>query len=70
MWDEACVDEANSLCFLTCHSRAGDCFSAHDNEPGCNDISCCQTICPDDPFCCDTDWDEGCANEAETLCVE
>ena len=68
-WDGVCVDEANAWCSLTCDSRAGDCFVAHEG-PGCNDISCCQAICPDDPFCCETEWDEECADQAATLCVQ
>ena len=66
-WDETCVDEANSMCLLTCGGRSGDCFSEHE-DPGCNSISCCEIICPDDPFCCSTTWDADCAAAAGELC--
>ena len=66
-WDQACVDEANSMCLLTCGGRSGDCFSEHE-DPGCNSISCCEIICPEDPFCCSTTWDADCAAAAGELC--
>ncbi|MFQ5414970.1 MAG: thrombospondin type 3 repeat-containing protein, partial [Phycisphaerae bacterium] len=45
----------------------GDCFAVHGN-PGCDDAACCAVICPVDPFCCDTLWDETCVEEANGLC--
>lgn len=66
-WDENCVSEANAFCALTCNSRAGDCFTAHDNA-GCNSVPCCQAVCPDDPFCCDTEWDVNCVDAALQQC--
>ncbi len=66
-WDASCVDEANSMCFLTCGARSGDCFAAHDGA-GCSAVSCCELVCPDDPFCCQTTWDADCAAKADTLC--
>jgi len=47
----------------SCGIGAGDCFS--DNmSPGCDDIVCCTAICTADPFCCDTEWDQICADAA------
>lgn len=66
-WDANCVSEAQSGCFLTCNSRAGDCLSAHTGA-GCSQITCCQAVCPTDPFCCDTEWDPQCVDKANTLC--
>jgi len=66
-WDDTCVNEANSLCFLTCGSRSGDCFASHDGA-GCSAISCCQAVCPGDPFCCETAWDADCATKAQQVC--
>jgi len=62
-WDATCVDEANSMCFLTCGIGAGDCHAAH-TTPGCNADACCQAVCTDDPFCCDTNWDQMCVDKA------
>ena len=66
-WDETCVDEANSMCLLTCGSRAGDCFTARET-PGCDDFTCCEVVCPLDPVCCTIAWDEFCVDEALDLC--
>ncbi|MFH1110802.1 MAG: hypothetical protein V1790_16635 [Planctomycetota bacterium] len=62
-WDATCVDEANSMCFLTCGIGAGDCHAAH-TTPGCNAVACCQAVCTEDPFCCDTNWDQACVDDA------
>jgi cysteine-rich repeat protein len=66
-WDSNCVNGANSTCFLTCGARSGDCFAAHE-DAGCNAVSCCELVCPDDPFCCETAWDADCATKANELC--
>ncbi|MCA9290290.1 MAG: hypothetical protein KDA25_04120 [Phycisphaerales bacterium] len=46
---------------------AGDCNSAN-GTPGCDNLDCCKAVCGEDPFCCDTEWDDVCAGEAATLC--
>lgn len=66
-WDSNCVSEAQAFCALSCNSRAGDCFTVHDNA-GCNLVACCQLVCPEDPFCCDTEWDTDCVQRANELC--
>lgn len=54
---------------------SGSCCSGHPAPGGCNDQTCCETVCACDPFCCDTEWDESCATngfvpgcDALTLC--
>ncbi|MGP1345737.1 MAG: agmatine deiminase family protein [Phycisphaerales bacterium] len=42
------------------------CFA--NGTPGCNDASCQTVICSIDPFCCDTEWDQLCADQANDLC--
>ena len=44
-----------------------DCCVAH---PGvaCSNSGCTAIVCGDDPFCCDTAWDNICAGEASSLC--
>ncbi|MEK7730744.1 MAG: hypothetical protein AAB363_02695, partial [Planctomycetota bacterium] len=66
-WDSTCVDEAESMCFLTCGRGAGDCHTLHAT-PGCDSEACCAAICADDPFCCDTEWDQVCVDLAATAC--
>lgn len=46
---------------------AQSCFLAHAT-PSCNDATCCDQICGNDPFCCQTSWDSICQSEALTSC--
>ena len=62
-WDSTCVNEANSMCFLTCGRGSGDCHAPH-TAPGCNTDACCRAVCTEDPFCCETNWDQGCVDDA------
>lgn len=39
---------------------AGDCCTA-TGSPGCGDEACCEAVCVCDAFCCDVEWDAGCA---------
>ncbi|MCA9291314.1 MAG: hypothetical protein KDA25_09300 [Phycisphaerales bacterium] len=50
-----------------CNKSAGSCFEAN-GSPGCDDFFCCKNICFDDPFCCDTEWDQNCADQALKVC--
>ncbi|MCA9286587.1 MAG: hypothetical protein KDA22_15285 [Phycisphaerales bacterium] len=45
----------------------GSCYEAHAN-PGCDDQSCCETVCAVDAFCCEVEWDSTCKEEANELC--
>lgn len=44
-----------------------DCCSPNDT-PGCDDGSCKALICSFDSFCCENEWDEQCAYEAQLYC--
>ena len=46
---------------------AGACDDAN-GTPGCDDGSCCEMVCALDPFCCDNEWDQQCANLAIAEC--
>ncbi|MFQ5463806.1 MAG: hypothetical protein ACE5E5_14410, partial [Phycisphaerae bacterium] len=46
---------------------AGNCCSPHAT-PGCSDVACCQDVCSIDFFCCDTEWDGMCADQAVSVC--
>ncbi|MCA9296320.1 MAG: hypothetical protein KC983_07375, partial [Phycisphaerales bacterium] len=41
----------------------GPCLFANGTR-GCQNPECCSDICNLDPFCCDTEWDEQCVEEA------
>jgi hypothetical protein len=73
-WDALCAQDANDICevcqpdvFPACEDGVGDCCSAQDGSPGCDNPDCCNAICSDDPFCCETNWDGLCAGAAEDL---
>lgn len=42
--------------------------SDHGGGAGCDDNSCESAVCEFDPFCCEEEWDEQCAEEAALLC--
>ncbi len=46
----------------------GDCCVSNPGTTCCNDQDCCDTVCAADPYCCQTEWDQICANQAATLC--
>jgi len=66
-WDAICADEAEAHCDADCSVAAGDCCAAN-GTPGCDDADCQATVCDADPFCCDTAWDQLCADEAAEMC--
>ncbi len=49
-----------------CGPGSGDCCSANGTA-GCGNTACCECICAGDPFCCDDDWDQTCANSANNI---
>ncbi len=73
-WDGICADAANEQCDL-CDDDKGDPGDPDDGDccvaggtPGCGDAECQATICADDPFCCDVEWDSICAGNASDDC--
>lgn len=68
-WDDICATTALSACFLTCGANSGGCFVPGGNgTPGCDNQTCCETVCTADPFCCETEWDTSCTDSANTDC--
>lgn len=62
------VDCPESVCL----NQTGDCFSAHAGI-GCEDAFCCDIVCNEmsgDPFCCTTEWDSTCAEQAVANCEQ
>lgn len=60
-WDATCVEIALQRCSSSCGmADAGNCFISHD-LPGCRDGRCCAEICRQDPVCCQSEWDDLCA---------
>lgn len=50
----------------SCRPGTGDCFLAN-GTPGCEDADTCSRVCELDQFCCDTEWDDLCAQFADGL---
>ncbi|MFQ5461767.1 MAG: IPTL-CTERM sorting domain-containing protein [Phycisphaerae bacterium] len=50
-----------------CGPGAGACDVAN-GTPGCDDVPCCEAVCAVDPFCCDVQWDQICADESIDIC--
>ena len=65
VWDSTCAEAALIACEPPeCGDfPAGDCCLPN-GTPSCNDKRCCDDVCSDDPFCCDTTWDDGCVQLA------
>lgn len=47
----------------------GDCCVANPGTLGCIDTTCCDTVCAADAYCCATEWDQICADEAAAMCT-
>ncbi len=67
-WDAACVTLAGQLCGNCGDPGAGDCCVAN-GTPGCDDETCCMSVCAADAFCCTGNWDALCATQAASLCT-
>lgn len=67
-WDETCAAEAGILCAGdACGEGLGSCGLPR-KSPGCDQSTCCGSVCPLDPFCCLVAWDEFCVASAMDLC--
>jgi len=47
--------------------EAGSCDTPN-GTPYCNDEACCQAVCANDPYCCDSEWDQLCSDAVPGLC--
>lgn len=71
-WDAQCATRASGVCqgsFNVCGTATGSCTAPAGNAaPGCSDAECCNAVCDVDRFCCLTQWDSTCAEEAAGIC--
>lgn len=67
-WDQLCAAMAADLCTSCGDFGTGSCHIAN-GTPSCDDDACCQTVCLIDPFCCENEWDQLCADAAATNCT-
>jgi hypothetical protein len=56
----------DNLCTPDACGSGGLCGTIHG--PGCDDVSCCATVCQIDYHCCEFGWDAACAVLAVELC--
>jgi hypothetical protein len=73
-WDSLCVQAAQANCaggeappLEVCGTTPNSCFEI--GGPGCADAACCQFVCAQDPFCCQTSWDGFCVEAANQFCA-
>ena len=69
-WDSLCASGANNSCAVCgagCPGTGGCCSA--NGTPGCDSLFCCSLVCTGNPFCCDTVWDDLCAQQAGVLCT-
>ena len=70
-WDDVCVGEVATECGDDCGGGGGGCIHDECEQGGpltsaCS--SCADTVCGIDDFCCTTDWDATCVQEADQYC--
>lgn len=65
-WDTVCAPEAMALCAGCGQDGAGSCFDTHG--PGCDTLTCCESVCSLDAFCCESGWDGLCVQSAFVVC--
>ncbi|HWB74174.1 MAG TPA: hypothetical protein VG755_04445, partial [Nannocystaceae bacterium] len=70
-WDDVCVGEVATECGEDCGGGGGGCIHDECEQGGpltsaCS--SCADTVCGVDDFCCTTDWDATCVQEADDYC--
>ncbi|MSR27982.1 MAG: hypothetical protein EXS03_00180 [Phycisphaerales bacterium] len=73
-WDQLCANQAGTMCGICggggggC-GAGGDCCVANPDTVGCMDTECCTTVCASDTYCCETEWDQLCADLAVATCA-
>jgi hypothetical protein len=71
-WDTVCAQTASLVCGVCgpgCgEPSSGSCCVAN-TTPSCSNTACCSAVCVQDPFCCESQWDESCVERAIELCT-
>ncbi len=62
-----CCDQDQECDWIPCRALDADCRFPRD-EPGCDDLDCCERICDLDAFCCLVAWDEYCVRPTFEIC--
>ena len=66
-WDQTCVDEAmkDTACSTACGGGCAHSECSTGGPLGNTCSACATSVCGADPYCCSTDWDSTCVNEAK-----
>ena len=70
-WDHLCVGHVETQCAGSCDGSNGGscshnpCSTGDPLSAACS--SCVDTVCDDDPYCCQTSWDDICVGQAEDV---
>lgn len=67
-WDSICAGAANTNCGDGGGGGGGNCC-VPNGSVGCEDSDCQNLICNADPYCCNTEWDQICADAAIQNCA-
>lgn len=69
-WDEQCIGIAVTACAIECpgFDPLDPCCLIQPG-PGCGTMDVEACVCAFDGFCCDTQWDDICVEEAQTDCM-
>ncbi|MBC8073538.1 MAG: hypothetical protein IAG13_34775 [Deltaproteobacteria bacterium] len=69
-WDDVCVGHVADTCAGGCDGGGAgchdQCVAGEAMGDSCN--ACVSQICAEDPFCCQTEWDEVCVGHVATVC--
>lgn len=73
-WDATCAAEVESLGCGSCGGQQqnpppakGDCCEDNPGSMGCVDVAVESCVCAADDYCCDTEWDQVCADQVDSL---
>ena len=64
----SCVADVTGCGETNADGTVRNCFE-QQLGPYCSDSDCCNAVCAIDPTCCNTVWDQGCADQAAITCV-
>lgn len=67
-WDEICAQIAGGCGGNCAGGGAGGACCMVQAAPGCGDLALENCVCSFDAFCCTTQWDEVCVQEAQVDC--
>ena len=63
-WNIGCVTIADRACSEGCFTGDNDCCFATLDDVGCNQAAAWTCVCPQDPWCCENNWDAFCVGVA------